>query len=176
MRETEKEIRYSPRELSKRFKGKEEPEIEEIEEEREIKRENFKDPLRNTKVKPSRKYYHRKYQYGFEEPKIKDATTLVSDIKKYNVDFPGEEFNKALDKLLKNNTLPIEEKTLKDILMWDILDKKGLLTTERIARILNYNSIWEKPIEDCMCERRYMCVEREGSRIYLPSIPQTAQK
>lgn len=208
------EIRYSPRELDKHFKGKEEvskgfEEEEEFDFEerleendrlytREWMREDRKNkkkekpvnnkeakkeiapPPKSAKPKSPRYTYHRNYHrkktYGIEEPKIKDITTLFSDIKKYGVDFPSEEFNKKLDEILKSNNLPVKERRLKDILMWDILDKKGLLSPERIVGILNYNSIWEKPIEDIMHKREYVCMEKDGERIYIPLIPQTAQK
>ncbi len=127
-------------------------------------------------MEKDRKYSYRKRLYGFSEPKIKNPTSLISTIKKYHIDFPQEEFNTKVSEILKKGNLPIKERTLKDIIMWDILDKKGLLSPERIARILNYNSSWEKPIEDFMRERKYVCVESNGERIYFPPTQQTSQK
>lgn len=106
---------------------------------------------------------------------IKKEKEVLTNIKRYHLDFPGEEFNEKVSEILKNNNLPIKERTLKDIIMWDILDKKGLLSPERIVRILNYNSSWEKPIENFMHEKKYICVESNGERIYIPN-PQTEQK
>lgn len=120
------------------------------EEEAEIKskREYFKDPLK----KPSpRLEYHRNYNkksLGFPEPKIKDITNHIEDIKKYPVDFPEEEFKRGLDKILRDNPPELLIKNLKDIIH-DILDKKGTLTPERMLW-LYYGSNWEKAIEEFM--------------------------
>jgi len=127
--------------------------------------EKYSDKVEKSEKNPNdRKEYSRKYhrkRMGFPEPKIKDITTLLSDIKKshinppreYPVSFPKEELNEKLDEILEDG-VPITEKTLKDIIMWDILDKKGILTPERIVR-LYHGSNWGNAIEEFMQAREY---------------------
>lgn len=120
---------------------------------------------KSTDRKEYMKNYHKKYikkKFGFPEPKIKDITILFSNIRNYNVDFPGEELNKKLDISLKNDNWDIEDKKIKDFI-YDILDKKGELSPERILRIYN-NSSWENAIQKFMQEKGYA---KEGDK-YVP--------
>jgi hypothetical protein len=98
------------------------------------------------------KNYHRK-KFGFHEPKIKNIKEYIEDIKKYPVDFPKEEFNKKLDKILEYFPSKVEDKELRDIL-YDILDKKGILTPGKIIRLYN-DDCWTHTIESFMSERHY---------------------
>jgi hypothetical protein len=175
------EIRFSPRELEKRFKD------EEISERDKKMRENEKlyhrDDMRRRRenkpkikkeinlapkepeVKSDRQGYMKDYfrkKCGFPEPKIKNPREYITDIKKYPSDFPIEEFSNTLDGILIERNL-IKEKTLQDWI-YDIMDKKGTLTAERMIALYN-SPRWEKAIEDFMNERHY---SKNGKEEYIP--------
>jgi len=131
--------------------------------------------ITSTKEKPTdRKEYYKKYHKGYirkkmglPEPKIRNINDVVVNTKKediYPVNFPKKEFDKKLDEILEDG-IPIKEKTLKDIIMWDILDKKGILTPERMLRIY-YGFNWENAIEKFMQAREYFAELVEGNIIY----------
>lgn len=178
MKMDEKEVENKTKDMSKYMKTYfEKPEI------KERYRNYGRDWMRYTREKKknpeiniSFKEWRRNNGGCPKDSEVEKIIGCIKDIRKYPIAFPIKEFNKKLDEILKNNTVPINEKKLKDILMWDVLDRKGLLTTERIARILNYNSSWNKPIEDIMNEREYICVEEDGERRYFPPNPQTSQR
>ena len=92
------------------------------------------------------------------ENRIEDVGKIIENMKNYPANFPVGEFNNKLDEILEYNHSELEEKTLQDLL-YNILDKKGILTPERM--IIIYNSLkWEKAIEGIMNERKYLLEEK----------------
>ncbi|MFH1503175.1 MAG: hypothetical protein ABIE36_00775 [Candidatus Diapherotrites archaeon] len=89
------------------------------------------------------------------------------EMKGYQINFPNEEFNKKLDEILKDNS-SIKGKRLKD-LIYDILDRKGILTGEKMLNIY-YDSIWAEAIEEIMHIRDnpYKKVLLNGEEEYIP--------
>ncbi|GAJ09262.1 unnamed protein product [marine sediment metagenome] len=86
----------------------------------------------------------------------------------YPLDFPVQEFNLKLDEILKDEPSKIEEKVLQDHI-YDILDKKGILTVEHIVRIF---AIWPETIEMVMLSRNYgRSVKSEEEDTYIPIDP-----
>lgn len=84
---------------------------------------------------------------------------------KYPAYFPKEDFNNRIDTLVLNNYSEIYEKELKDILIWDILDKKINLNPANIVNLFHSSDL-EYAIEKTMKEREYICVEKDGKRMY----------
>ena len=138
------------------------------------KREYFRDPLKKAKVKqkPPKKNYYR-MNCRIPEPRIKDVKNYVEEIKNHSVknlitpkinrpiDFPFAEFNKRLEGIIKNNPSEISEKKLKDILVWEIIDKKESLEPIEMYN-LYFNSKLERTIENVMKGKDYLFDEERG--------------
>lgn len=116
-------------------------------------------------IKDRQKYMknYNKKKMGYQEPKIKDIGSYIANINKYPANFPKEEFKKKLDEILKYEPAEIKEKTLKDVI-YDILDKKEILTPAMIIRVY-HNSDWTDTIGEFMQARNYM---KNGDEKYIP--------
>ncbi len=126
----------------------------------------MKDYLERPEVKENYNGYHRAWMWNHRHPtekRTEDVKKIVEDMKKYPANFPKEEFNKKLDKILECNPSEIKEKTLKD-LIYDILEKEKLLTPKRMMN-LYYNPNWANAIEEFMQARNYIKNEDEK---YIP--------
>jgi hypothetical protein len=137
-------------------------------------KEYFQIPENKEKRREYMRVYIRNQRQGLLEPKIKDVASLSSSIKKYSVNFPEKEFNEKLGEILKDNPSEVLEKKLKDVI-YDILEKKGTLSMERLLR-LYYGSFWENAIEEFMLTKNY---EKNGEKKYIliqnRFIPQSGQ-
>jgi hypothetical protein len=132
------------------------------------KKEYMKEYFKRPEIKEKNRMHSREYMRRKRHPpenKIKNLERYLENINKYPTEFPQAEFNKKLIKMLENGPQEIEEKKLKDML-YDILDKKGVLSPVRIIQIYN-SSLWANTIEEFMRmndylrqENRYILMDR----------------
>ncbi len=176
------EIRYSPREVDKHFKGKKDTgNISDDANEEENKKtksfgtEYYKKYFEdNPAIKKRQRTCSREHMRRIRHPtekRTEEVLKLVENMKNYPTNFPEKEFNKKLDEMLKYNPSEVKEKTLRD-LIYDILDKEKLLTPQRMMN-LYYNSNWANAIGEFMKERNYI---KNGEDKYIPVNPQTSRK
>jgi len=92
-----------------------------------------------------------------------DKTNYLENYFNYPINFPVEEFNQELEKILENKPLEIREKKLQDFI-YDSLEKKGVLTGIYVFRIFN---IWPETIEKIMFLKRHVR-SRINPEIYVP--------
>ncbi len=81
----------------------------------------------------------------------------------YPDDFPRDEFNQELEKILANKPLEIKEKELQDFI-YDTLEKKGNCTIDNLVRIF---TTWPKFIEETMNSKGYLKINDFNEGIYL---------
>lgn len=150
--------RFSEEHLKEHFKSKEE------------KRKLWRDKGRNYRENNTEKLnkYSRQYVNEKRHPELKEKRRALTkyiiehgypplqeskiEIKE-NIIFPAEDFNKGLNKILKDSPLEVEEKNIKD-LIYDIFDNRDILTPKRILNLYKSN-LWDSVIQTFMKERNY---------------------
>jgi hypothetical protein len=168
-------------ETEKREKGNPRKKISDI---KEYRREYMKKYLNNPEAKKRQREYCKNWMRNNRDEETQEKRKTITDFilahgypppeeKVEEVEqmiypdlFPIAEFNTGLEEILKYDPTGIGEKKLKD-LVYDILDKKGILTPNRIMDIFHDPS-WEKAIEESMAKRNYQKIEGKDGRRYVP--------